>query len=93
MSNDDHIFGEATLKKLKVGDIISWSELEGSTQITKLVSPNMRKRFGFVSKIEIVYRGERKVGIVKVIPMGSVYEKEVLAVCVSLVSQQKNYEV
>ena len=54
---------------------------------------HMKKRFGFVSKIEIVNRGSRRVGIVKVIPMGSTIEKEVLAVCISLVSQQQIHDI
>ena len=53
----------------------------------------MKKRFGFVTKIEIVIRGDRKVGIFKVVPMGSIIEKEVLAVCVSLVSNNQIYDV
>jgi hypothetical protein len=52
----------------------------------------MKKRFGFVSRLEIVFRGDRKVGIVKVIPMGSTTEKDILAVCVSLVNHQNNQE-
>lgn len=87
----DYIFGESTLKKIKIGDIISWSELSSTETI--IVSPEMRKRFGFVSKLEVVYRGDRKVAIVKVIPMGSMHEKEVLAVCVSLVSRQQFHDI
>ena len=87
----DYVFGETTLKKLKIGDIICWSELADSEK--SIVSPEMRKRFGFVSKLEIVFRGDRKVGIVRVIPMGSMFEKEVLAVCVSLVSHQKFHDI
>ena len=87
----DYIFGESTLKKIKIGDIISWSELSNTETI--IVSPEMRKRFGFVSKLEVVYRGDRKVAIVKVIPMGSMHEKEVLAVCVSLVSRQQFHDI
>ena len=87
----DYVFGESTLKKIKIGDIICWSELADSE--TPIASPEMRKRFGFVSKLEIVYRGDRKVGIVKVIPMGSMFEKEVLAVCVSLVSHQQFHDI
>lgn len=87
----EYVFGENTLKKIKIGDIVSWSEL---TDIgAGIVSPEMRKKFGFVSKLEIVNRGNRKVALVKVIPMGSIYEKEVLAVCISLVSRQQNYDV
>jgi hypothetical protein len=87
----DYVFGESTLKKIKIGDIICWSELANSENV--IASPEMRKRFGFVSKLEIVFRGNRKVGIVKVIPMGSMFEKEVLAVCVSLVSQQQFHDI
>ncbi len=87
----EHIFGEYTLKRLKIGDIVCWSELADTTK--GIVKPDMKKRFGFVSKIEIVNRGNRKVGIVKVIPMGSTIEKEVLAVCISLVSQQQIHDI
>jgi hypothetical protein len=87
----DYVFGGSALKKIKIGDIISWSELADSEN--NIVSPEMRKRFGLVSKLEIVFRGDRKVGIVKVIPMGSMFEKEVLAVCVSLVSHQQFHDV
>lgn len=87
----EHVFGEYTLKRLKIGDIVCWSELADTAK--GIVKPDMKKRFGFVSKIEIVNRGSRKVGIVKVIPMGSTIEKEVLAVCISLVSQQQIHEI
>jgi len=87
----EHVFGEYTLKKIKIGDIVSWSELADNAK--GIVKPDMKKRFGFVSKIEIVNRGSRKVGIVKVIPMGSTIEKEVLAVCISLVSQQQIHDI
>ena len=85
------IFGQQALNKLKIGDIVSWSELSDTN--SNIVFPQMGKRFGFVSKIEIVNRGNRKVGIVKVIPMGSTIEKEVLAVCISLVSQQQIHDI
>lgn len=87
----EHIFGEYTLKRLNIGDIVCWSELADNNK--GIVKPEMRKSFGFVSKIEIVNRGNRKVGIVKVIQMGSTIEKEVLAVCISLVSQQQIHEI
>ena len=89
---EENVFGNSTLKKLKIGDIVSWSELEDFGNIG-LVSPTMRKKFGFVTKLEIVFRGDRKVGIVKLVPMGTLIEKEVLAVCVTLVSQQRILEV
>jgi hypothetical protein len=87
----EHIFGQYTLKKIKIGDIVSWSELADDSK--GIVKPEMKKSFGFVSKIEIVNRGSRKVGIVKVIPMGSTIEKEVLAVCISLVSNQQIHDI
>jgi len=87
----EHVFGEYTLKKIKIGDIVCWSELADNAK--GIVKPDMKKRFGFVSKIEIVNRGSRRVGIVKVIPMGSTIEKEVLAVCISLVSQQQIHDI
>lgn len=85
---EERVFGESTLKKIKIGDIVCWSELTDTAK--GIVKPDMKKRFGFVTKVEIVYRGDRKVGIFKVVPMGSMIEKEVLAVCVSLVS---NYQI
>ena len=85
---DDRVFGESTLKKIKIGDIVCWSELADTAK--GIVKSDMKKRFGFVTKIEIVQRGNRRVGIFKVVPMGSMIEKEVLAVCVSLVS---NYQI
>ena len=85
---EERVFGESTIKKIKIGDIVCWSELSDSSK--GIVKPDMRKKFGFVTKIEIVVRGDRKVGIFKVVPMGSMIEKEVLAVCVSLVS---NYQI
>lgn len=89
---EESVFGSSTIKKLKIGDIVSWSELEDSEN-KALVSPAMRKRYGLVSKLEVSFRGNRKVGIVKIIPMGSMLEKEVLAVCVTLVSSQTILEV
>ena len=88
---DERVFGESTLKKIKIGDIVCWSEL--SDHAKGIVKPDMKKRFGFVTKIEIVIRGDRKVGIFRVVPMGSMVEKEVLAVCVSLVTNNQIHDV
>jgi len=76
---------------IKVGDIVSWSEL--SDVNTPVIFPQMKKRFGIASKLEIVFRGDRRVAIIKVIPMGLTTEKEVLAVCISLVSREHIHEV
>ena len=84
------VFGQQSLNKLKIGDIVSWSEL--SDVSSNIVFRQMSKRFGFVSRFEIAFRGNRKVAIVKVIPMGSTIEKDVLAVCLSLVTQQNIQE-
>jgi hypothetical protein len=86
----DEVFGQKAMSKINIGDIVCWSEL--SDVNTTIISPIMKKRFGFVSRLEIVFRGDRKVGIVKVIPMGSTTEKDILAVCVSLVNHQNNQE-
>ncbi len=88
---DERVFGESTLKKIKIGDIVCWSELADHAK--GIVKPDLKKRFGFVTKIEIVIRGDRKVGIFRVVPMGSMVEKEVLAVCVSLVSNNQIHDV
>jgi hypothetical protein len=88
---NDYAFGEKTLNKIKVGDIVSWSEL--SDVNTPIIFPLMKKRFGIASKLEIVFRGDRRVAIIKVIPMGLTTEKEVLAVCISLVSREHIHEV
>lgn len=90
--DDDYVFGDSALKKLKIGDIVSWSELKESRGSTIITSPEMRRIFGIISKLETTLRGDRKVGIVKVIPMGDLMEKEILAICVSLVSQHKNQD-
>lgn len=87
----ENVFGILTLKKFSIGDVVCWSELQ---KIGSLYSVQKEKRFGVISKLEIVDRGDRKVAIAGVIPVDNTeYEKEVLVVCLTLISKvSKNKE-
>jgi hypothetical protein len=83
----DSVFGLAQLKKLNIGDIVSWSELESYNNI-KL--PIKNKVFGVVSSLFIAERGDRKVALAKVVPLNnSSVEKEILVISLEIVTKTK----
>lgn len=87
MFEKDNIFGELTSKKFDIGDIVWWPELK---MMGKLYTPEKEKKFGIISRIEIVFRSNRKVVVAKVIEMGTTNEKDILIVCLNLVSKVNN---
>ena len=79
------IFGYTQYKKLKIGDLVSWSELG---EYNKIVSPDKIKKFGIISQLLIVHRGDRKVAVAKVIPLNdSQREKEILVISLEIVNK------
>lgn len=94
MLSNEHIYGYSQYKKLKIGDLISWPELN---QINGLTTPEKIKRFGVITSLYIVYRSDRKVAIVKVLPLtdkeSNSSEREILAICVEIVNKTKESSV
>jgi len=86
-SHTKDIFGYTQYKKLNIGDLVSWSELG---EYNKIVSPEKIKKFGIISQLLIVHRGDRKVAVAKVIPLNdSQREKEVLVISLEIVNKTK----
>jgi len=86
-SHTKDVFGYTQYKKLNIGDLVSWSELG---EYNKIVSPEKIKKFGIISQLLIVHRGDRKVAVAKVIPLNdSQREKEVLEISLEIVNKTK----
>jgi hypothetical protein len=86
-SHTKDVFGYTQYKKLNIGDLVSWSELG---EYNKIVSPEKIKKFGIISQLLIVHRGDRKVAVAKVIPLNdSQREKEVLVISLEIVNKTK----
>jgi hypothetical protein len=81
---NEKAFGELISKKFQIGDLVSWTELasEGAIYLAE-----KEKKFGIISKIEKVIRSEREIVIAKVIETKSYKEKDLLIVCLSIVSK------
>lgn len=86
-SIDNNVFGYSQYKKLNIGDLVSWFEIDSYNNIA---IPDKIKKFGIISGLSITYRGDRKVAIVKVIPLNQEQrEKEVLAISIEIVNKTK----
>jgi hypothetical protein len=87
MLSNDSIFGYTQYKKLKVGDLVSWSELaefNGITLIDKI------KKFGVISSLFVANRGERQVALAKVISFSDQgKEKEILVISLEIVKKTR----
>ncbi len=89
--SEDSIFGSLAQKKFSIGDMVCWSEL---AMIGKLYTPNKEKRFGIISSIDTVSRGDRKVVLAKIITVQEpLVMKEILVVCLTMISKASNKEV
>ncbi len=87
MLSKDSVFGLSQYKKLNIGDIVSWSELQ---QHGKITIPIKTKKFGIISNLFIADRGDRKVALAKVVPLNeSNNEKEILAISLEIVTKSK----
>tara|TARA_R100000008_G_C3585867_1_gene172202 strand:+ start:756 stop:1022 length:267 start_codon:yes stop_codon:yes gene_type:complete len=65
------IFGESMLKKLKIGDLVSWNRfvmLEDSYMMD--VPPDKKRSFGVVVDFSIIEEGNRDVAYAIVLPTG-----------------------
>lgn len=86
-SIDNNVFGYSQYKKLNIGDLVSWFEIDSYNNIA---IPDKIKKFGIISGLSIAYRGDRKVAIVRVIPLNQEQrEKEVLAISIEIVNKTK----
>ena len=66
MNKHNNIFGKFMLKKLKIGDLVSWKTfvlLEDA-----IMSDYKRKTFGIVVKLTVEEEGNRKVAYATVLP-------------------------
>ena len=87
MLSSDSIFGYTQYKKLRVGDLVSWSELaefNGITLIDKI------KKFGVISSLFLAHRGDRQVALAKVISFADQgKEKEILVISLEIVKKTR----
>jgi|688.fasta_scaffold237047_2 hypothetical protein len=87
MLYEENVFGYAQYKKLKVGDLVSWSEL---VEMNGLTIPEKIKKFGIISSLYIVLRGDRKVALAKVVPLSEISkEREILTISLEIVTKQR----
>lgn len=87
MLSAESIFGYSQFKKINIGDIVSWSELQSYNNLTL---PTKERKFGIVSSLFIATRGDRKVALAKVVPLyDSSVEKEILAISLEIVTKTK----
>lgn len=86
-SYNNDVFGYTQYKKLNIGDLVSWSELGA---YNKIVIPEKIKKFGIISQLLIVHRGDRKVAVARVITLDdSPREKEILVISLEIVNKTK----
>lgn len=94
MLSSDNIFGYTQYKKLNIGDIVSWSDLN---ELNGIASPEKIKKFGVITSLYIATRSERKVAIVKVLPLSDKEknnnEREIMAVCIEIVKNIKESSI
>lgn len=87
MLSGESIFGYSQFKKINIGDIVCWSELQSYNALTL---PIKEKKFGIVSSLFIATRGDRKVALAKVVPLHeSSIEKEILVISLEIVTKTK----
>ncbi len=80
-------FGIRSFERLNIGDLVRWRELSDDGRVKKPL-------FGLITELYIKVRGNRNVALVKVTQISSYKnnlaamgkEREILAVCVELVS-------
>ena len=100
-NKEETVFGARQANKLNIGDLVSWTEwvweqvdiwLETDVEP---VATRQKKCFGIISELFIEDREVRKVAMAKVVPMNTktenrVYEKDMIATSLKLVSKGKN---
>jgi hypothetical protein len=87
MLYEENIFGYSQYRKLKVGDLVCWSDL---AEINGLTLPEKIKKFGIISSLYIVLRGDRKVALAKVVPLSEISkEREILTISLEIVTKQR----
>jgi len=87
MLYEENVFGYSQYKKLKVGDLVCWSDL---AEINGLTLPEKIKKFGIISSLYFVKRGDRQVAIAKVVPLAdNSREREILAISLEIVTKQR----
>jgi len=80
-------FGIRSYERLNIGDLVRWRELSDDGRVKNPL-------FGLITELYVKVRGNRKVALVKVTQISSYKnnlaslgkEREILAVCVELVS-------
>lgn len=95
---DETVFGHRHAKKLKVGDLVSWSEwawdVDGisATDSGEKLCDRQTTHLGVISEMYVEDREIRKVAMAKVVPMNtkrdkSIHERPILVTSLKLVSR------
>lgn len=83
----NNVFGYSQYVKLKIGDLVSWSEL---TDYNGLAIPDKIKKIGVISSLYLAYRGDRQVALAKVLQLSEHgREKEILAISLEIVTKTR----
>ncbi len=87
MFSINNIFGYSQYVKLKIGDLVSWSEL---TDYNGLAVPEKIKKIGVISSLYLSYRGDRQVALAKVLQLSDGgKEKEILVISLEIVNKTR----
>ncbi len=87
MLSINNIFGYSQYIKLKIGDLVSWSELG---DYNGLAVPEKIKKIGVISSLYLSYRGDRQVALAKVLQLtDDGREKEILVISLEIVNKTK----
>jgi hypothetical protein len=98
LDKEEPVFGSRQLKRLKIGDLVSWVEWLTDYNADPAQNPDdpirqhKSKRFGVVSELYVEDRVQRRVAMAKVVPMNTInqnhiHEKSLLATSLKLVSK------
>ena len=87
MFSINNIFGYSEYVKLKIGDLVSWSEV---TDYNGLAIPEKIKKIGVISSLYLAYRGDRQVALAKVLQLSDGgNEKEILVISLEIVNKTR----
>ena len=85
MGPTEHVFGNAKLKEIKIGDLVRWHSLAKET------AAGFKENIGIVTTVLVDHRGGRDVAMAKIIPLGSEsamgHEIEVFLACLKVISR------
>ena len=95
--NTDSVFGDRQMKRLNVGDLVSWTEWvwdpreKADPSRSEAIRSHQSKCIGVISELYVEDRDIRKVAMAKVVPMNnnkekSLREKKILVTSLKLVS-------